>query len=117
MPAGGILADEVGLGKTMMTIALCNANKLQNTLILAPKSIINQWESEIKRFAPHFKVSVSYDDEFTMNEDENAVHIVLASHSRLNSKSVENVQRTIYAQIEWDRIIIDEAHNIEQAAE
>lgn len=112
MPKGGILADEVGLGKTMMTIALCNANPKLNTLILAPKSIIEQWKSEISKFAPHFKVSVSYEDEFTMNKDSNVVHIVIASHSRLNSKSVEKVERTPYAKVSWDRVIIDEAHVI-----
>lgn len=95
-----------------MTIALCNANPFMNTLILAPKSIINQWHSEIKKFAPHFKVSVSYEDEFTINEDPNVVHIVLASHSRLNSKSVTKVDRTVYARTSWDRVIIDEAHVI-----
>ena len=44
MAKGGILADEVGLGKTMMTIALCNTNKVKNTLILTPKSIIDQYK-------------------------------------------------------------------------
>ena len=112
MPKGGILADEVGLGKTMMTIALCNKNRKMNTLILAPKSIIEQWKTEIAKFAPHFKVSVSYEDEFTMNTDTNIVHIVIASHSRLNSKVVENVARTPYAKVSWDRVVIDEAHVI-----
>jgi SNF2 family DNA or RNA helicase len=112
MPKGGILADEVGLGKTMMTIALCNANPKYNTLILAPKSIINQWANEISKHAPHIKVTISYDDKFTINDDPDIIHIVLASHSRLNSKGVNNIERTVYAKVVWDRIIIDEAHVI-----
>lgn len=112
MPCGGILADEVGLGKTMMTIGLCNKNSKMNTLILTPKSILNQWAEEIKKNAPHFKVSIAFEDEFKVNTDENIVHIVLASHSRLNSKSITNVQKSVYAQTNWDRVIIDEAHVI-----
>jgi SNF2 family DNA or RNA helicase len=112
MPNGGILADEVGLGKTMMTIALCNSNPKMNTLILTPKSIINQWANEIKKVAPHFKVTIAQDDKFILNKNEEVVHIVLASHSRLNSKGVENVEKTIYSKVSWDRVIIDEAHVI-----
>lgn len=112
MAKGGILADEVGLGKTMMTIALCNTNKVKNTLILTPKSIIDQWSKEIKKFAPHFKVSVSFEDDYSINEDENVIHIVLASHSRLNSATIKKVENSVYAKTMWDRIIIDEAHVI-----
>ena len=112
MPYGGILADEVGLGKTMMTIALCNANPKMNTLILTPKSIINQWAHEIAKYAPHFKVTIAHDDEFKFNKNPDTVHIILASHSRLNSKGVKDTQKTVYSNYEWDRVIIDEAHVI-----
>tara|TARA_B110000977_G_scaffold187475_1_gene254624 strand:- start:5972 stop:7438 length:1467 start_codon:yes stop_codon:yes gene_type:complete len=109
MPRGGILADEVGLGKTRMTIALCNFNPVKNTLILVPKSIINQWAHEIAKHAPNIKVTVALEDDFEINT-ESSIHVVLASHSRLNSKGVNDVRKTQYSKVEWDRIVIDEAH-------
>jgi hypothetical protein len=60
--AGGILADDMGLGKTVQTIAhlleLHAANQLtQGALLVAPTSVIDNWESELARFAPNLTVA------------------------------------------------------------
>ncbi len=48
---GGILADEMGLGKTLETIAFLSCNKEEEPiLIVSPKSLIYNWESEFHRF-------------------------------------------------------------------
>lgn len=55
-PAGGLLADDPGLGKTIMTIGLMLADNddkpSKATLILCPKAVQQQWMAEIGRFAP-----------------------------------------------------------------
>lgn len=48
---GAILADEPGMGKTIMTIGLLKNSPVNHTIILAPKSVVPQWASEIRRFS------------------------------------------------------------------
>ncbi|MFH7585763.1 DEAD/DEAH box helicase [Oceanimonas smirnovii] len=58
---GGILADDMGLGKTLQTLALLQHlkenNKLQQpAMIVAPTSLMGNWQHEAARFAPALKV-------------------------------------------------------------
>jgi DNA repair protein RAD16 len=49
---GGILADEMGMGKTLQTIALIVAKRseVRPTLVVAPVAAVMQWYSEIEKF-------------------------------------------------------------------
>jgi len=44
---GGILADEMGMGKTIQMISLLVSNKKKPTLIIAPSSAMMQWADEV----------------------------------------------------------------------
>jgi superfamily II DNA or RNA helicase len=60
---GALLADDMGLGKTLQTLAttaLLHARTPEHqppqpTLIICPKSLTTNWESECQRFVPHLR--------------------------------------------------------------
>ncbi len=58
---GGILADDMGLGKTIQAIALMLDAKNDGkgkSLIVCPSSLLLNWSSEIRKFAPQLKAVV-----------------------------------------------------------
>lgn len=58
---GGVLADDMGLGKTVQALAFLAHEKAQGrldrpALILAPTSVLPNWQAEAARFAPTLDV-------------------------------------------------------------
>lgn len=98
-PTGGFLCDEMGLGKTVQIIATILKNLKKHTLIVVPKSLVNQWISEFKKFAPDVDVG-TYEDE-RLDRD-----VVIASYPSVHSK------KSRLHTVKWDRIVLDEAHEI-----
>ena len=63
--AGGVLADDMGLGKTLQTIAHIVAEKEAGrldlpALVVAPTSLMGNWQRELQRFAPYLRVVVMH---------------------------------------------------------
>lgn len=111
---GGILADDMGLGKTIqcivfLDICISHLNKEQKNLILAPKSLLDNWASEFKKFAPHLKIKVisgltSYRKE-KIEKIENG-EIVITSYSCMLRDFEE------YKRHQFENILFDEAQII-----
>lgn len=103
-PKGGFLCDEMGLGKTVQLIATILGNKKRKTLIVVPKSIVTQWVDEITKFAPSLRCK-AWDGPERDSTNINFVDVVVAPYSVIRSGS------RLHG-IHWDRIILDEAHEI-----
>lgn len=58
---GGVLADDMGLGKTVQALAFLAREKAEGrlgkpALIVAPTSVLPNWQAEAERFAPELSV-------------------------------------------------------------
>jgi len=112
---GCILADEVGLGKTIETGLVLSqlwAEGKRSFLIIAPKSLRHQWKDELKNLfyldseimsGQDFKKFKSNPKDSPLNRDEK---IIIT-----NEHSVDSFHEIIETE-NWDLIVIDEAHKL-----
>lgn len=105
---GGCLADDMGLGKTVQTIALlCKTYKESDlpTLIVMPRSLIFNWESEFKKFAPEIDIYIHYGA--GRNFEEAMTHkVVITSYAVLRNE-IE-----LFSKQKFNYVILDESQNI-----
>ncbi|MBD1371353.1 SNF2 helicase associated domain-containing protein [Hazenella sp. IB182357] len=109
---GGILADEMGLGKTIQALAFITSELESNAeypvLVVAPASLVYNWEHESNRFAPHLKTLV-----LAGNKDERERRIQELSEYDLIITSYPLLRRDIdqLESIFFRSLILDEAQN------
>lgn len=105
---GACLADDMGLGKTLQAIALLSnlhEEKKKKSMVIMPKSLIYNWENEIKKFAPKLKVGVYYG----INRDFSSlkkVNVILTTYGTIRN-DIENL-----LEHKFDLLILDESQNI-----
>ena len=108
---GGILADDMGLGKTLQVIALLDQIRADDKLsiVVAPASLILNWEDEVKKFSPDLKAISVYG---TVEQREQIV--ASASEYDLLITSYDYIRRDeeLYKEIQFDYVILDEAQYI-----
>lgn len=111
---GGLIADEMGLGKTIIMIGTMVSNFKRRTLIVLPLALLDQWKSEIIRTTGHHPLIYhGYNKKDTSMEDLAKAPIVLTTYGLIQTtkKKKENEKKEIH-EIEWDRVIYDEAHHL-----
>lgn len=107
---GSILADDMGLGKTIQAITALLYFKQEGqleknkALVIAPTSLITNWQKEIQRFAPSLSVHI-YHGSVRKNEFHSA-DITLTSYGLLRNDLSQ------FEKEKWHSVIIDEAQNI-----
>lgn len=120
-PERAMLCDEVGLGKTieagLVIRQLWLSGRVKRALILAPKSVLKQWQEELyEKFAldvPRYDGGkfYNYNNQELPQESENpwdAFDLLLAG-SQLAKRRDRREQ--ILAARPWDLLTVDEAHH------
>ena len=111
---GAILADEVGLGKTIEAGILLSqkwAERKRKILIIAPATLRKQWSQELqeKFFLPSFIIegnSFKQEAKNKPNPFKRTDEIVICSYQFAAAK------QSYISQISWDLVVIDEAHKL-----
>ena len=96
---GGVLADDMGLGKTIQALCMVRGK----TLVVAPRSVLRNWENEAKRFRPGLRVSIYHGPDRKLDTDAN---LIITTYALLRGDQ-EKLART-----KWDVVILDEAQAI-----
>ncbi|KAI9919122.1 hypothetical protein PsorP6_011659 [Peronosclerospora sorghi] len=137
---GGILADDMGMGKTMVMLSLIAYQKhfreeramtnhleareirkaASKTLVVCPLSLLHQWKREAyERFVSNtLSVHVYYGNDGTTSTGLTTTpfgnsDVVLTTYGVLSAEFRKN---GLVATTEWLRVILDEAHSIKNRA-
>ncbi|KAJ2701783.1 DNA repair protein rad16, partial [Coemansia spiralis] len=129
---GGILADEMGMGKTLQTIALMLINRDKPTLVVCPTVALLQWKAEIEAATSALSVFVYYGDARKKLSAEPGTappaklaqyDVVLTTYAVLESSfrrerqgfrqgGVLHHEPSQLHKVRWFRMVLDEAHNL-----
>jgi SNF2 family DNA or RNA helicase len=106
-----LLADEVGLGKTIEAGMICKEylarGMIKSLLVLTPASLVSQWQLEL---SDKFNIAtISTDDredspEVFWNQNDRIVASIHAAKHKAH--------RAFVTAREWDMVIVDEAHHL-----
>jgi SWI/SNF-related matrix-associated actin-dependent regulator 1 of chromatin subfamily A len=97
-----ILADEMGLGKTIQAIGMINASPAGRALIICPAHLRLNWGAELDRWIVHQLPIARLNGAAPSIDSGPAIYI--ASYECAVKHAVE------LSRVEWDALIIDEAH-------
>lgn len=123
---GGVLADEMGMGKTIQTIALLmNDLSKRPSLVVAPTVALMQWKNEIDQHTNgKLKVYIYHGATKTAQiKDLHDYDVILTTYAVIESvfrkqnygfrrKNGLVKEKSVLHNIDFHRVILDEAHNI-----
>lgn len=112
---GGILADDMGLGKTLQALAHLLVEKKAGradrpSLVVAPTSVIGNWQSEAAKFTPELKVLTLHGKDRRLEfERVPDADLVITTYPLL-PRDIEELNAH-----EFHFVILDEAQNIKNS--
>jgi DNA repair protein RAD16 len=127
---GGLLGDEMGMGKTIQAVSLIMSDYPANepTLVVVPPVALMQWQSEIKEYTDgKLKVLIHHNSnpkvKTLKRKDLRGYDVIMISYAGLESmyrKESKGWKRddgilkedSVIHSIKFHRLILDEAHSI-----
>ena len=123
---GACLADDMGLGKTLQVISwlahLERAGVLGEgkgtALIVAPASLLTNWQQELRRFAPQLQVAMLHP--YALNRQQadylrtNPAWLMRRAHVALTTYGIAT-RNELLARSEYPALVLDEAQAIKNA--
>lgn len=107
---GGILADDMGLGKTLQTIAYIHGAKPEKpALIVAPSTLIYNWQKELEKFLPDAKYLLINGVKETREE---LIKTISGYEFIITSYPLLRRDIGLYKDIDFSYCVIDEAQYI-----
>ncbi|MTD14074.1 helicase [Nakamurella sp. YIM 132087] len=117
---GGILADDMGLGKTVQTLAMILAARTDPDrdattadgpwLVVAPTSVVGNWQSEAKKFAPELRTLVV--TETSARRGYDLAGAAAGADIVITSYTLFRLEYEQYAEIGVAGLVLDEAQAI-----
>jgi hypothetical protein len=110
---GGVLADDMGLGKTLQTLTWLEwlraeeKKTVKTSLVVCPKSVMDNWRSEAERFSPTLRVKVwRGSDGVEFKSALGTTDLIVINYAQL--RSLESVVKNV----NWMAVILDEGQYI-----
>ena len=128
--AGGLLGDEMGMGKTIQAVSLIMSDfpASQPSLVLIPPVALMQWQQEISDYTDGTLKTFVYHGTNAQTKgvtlkELKKYDVILMSYNSLESmyrkqekgfkrKDGIHKEKSVIHQIRFHRVILDEAHNI-----
>lgn len=115
LPARWLIADDVGLGKTieagLILWTLLSKNAIKRVLILCPASLVEQWQERLRTMFDIRMTRYTTEADTPKSDFWQTHSQVIASLPTLRKDHRNRHQRLFEAQ-PWDLVIVDEAHHL-----
>ena len=111
---GACLADDMGIGKTMQTLAMLIKHAPQGpSLVIAPTSVCAGWIAEAARFAPCLNMILFGGSNRKKSlEDAGSFDVLICSYGLMQQKKTAD----LLSAVSWQMVVLDEAQAIKNFA-